>query len=121
VTARVTTPTRQAAPPSDPAAAPPSDPSATTNAFAPPAAAAAAPMSVLHVIRDPGTTVALEVRLRATGRTDLPDLLVELPEGVRDVLAPLRGEIGSAHYDVIDASPFAAPCPGGGGCVRFAE
>ncbi|HEY1551192.1 MAG TPA: aspartyl protease family protein [Kofleriaceae bacterium] len=68
---------------------------------------------VLHVTRDLEAATPLEVRLHArTG--DAPDLVVELPAGVRDVLAPLHGD---TQYDVIDASPFAATCPNDGGCV----
>jgi hypothetical protein len=74
------------------------------------------PVSPSAPTRDAGTSTALEVRLHATGATDVPDLVVELPAGVRDVLAPLRGA-ANAQYEVIDASPFAARCPGDGGCV----
>ncbi len=77
------------------------------------------PVSVLHVVRDRGTTMPLEVRLRATGRTDLPDLVVELPAGVNELLAPVRDDAHAAHYAVIDASPFAAPCANASeACVR---
>jgi|HubBroStandDraft_6_1064221.scaffolds.fasta_scaffold74144_4 hypothetical protein len=112
VTATVTTPSMPVSP-----SAPPSDVENATG-FAP-AASVAPPVistSVLHVTRDAGTSTALEVRLHATGATDVPDLVVELPAGVRDVLAPLRGA-ANAQYEVIDASPFAARCPGDGGCV----
>jgi hypothetical protein len=111
VTATVVTPTiRPSAPPSDVDGA---------AAFAPAAASAPPAMltSVLHVTRDAGTTTALEIRLRAVGHTDLPDLVAELPGGVRDVLAPMRGAAAGAQYEVIDASPFAGRCPGDGGCV----
>ena len=81
--------------------------------FAPTSAA-----SVLHVTRDPDANMPLEIRLRATGHTELPDLVVELPAGVHDVLAPVSGELASAGYEVVDASPFASPCPAPGGCVR---
>jgi hypothetical protein len=70
----------------------------------------------LHVVRDPGAAMPLEVRLRAA---NLPDLVVELPAGVPEVLAPIRGELAGAQYDVVDASPFASACSGeAGGCVR---
>jgi hypothetical protein len=97
--------------------APPSDVEGSAAALAPAPAPAAPTMAVLHVTRDAGTTTALELRLRATGNPDLPDLVVELPEGVRDVLAPMRGVAANAHYEVVDASPFAGACPGDGGCV----
>jgi len=93
-----------------PAAPAPPD---TTTGFAP-TEVHAKQISVLHVRRDPGTNVALEIRLRPVGRSDMPDLLVELPAGTRDALAPLRDPV---QYEVVDASPFAAPCPGDGGCV----
>ncbi len=116
VTATVTTPT---------APVRPSAPSDAENAAAfLPSAPAAPPSiltSVLHVTRDPGTSMPLEIRLRATEHTDLPDLVVELPAGVRDVLAPMRGAAASAQYEVIDASPFAAACPGDGGCAISAR
>ncbi|HEY1812234.1 MAG TPA: aspartyl protease family protein [Kofleriaceae bacterium] len=89
-----------------------------SNGFAAPGATAPQPMSVLHVTRDPGATMALEVRMHAT-QPGLPDLLVELPAGTPDVLAPVRGDLASAHYDVVDASPFASPCPSAGGCVKL--
>ena len=103
VTAKVTSP------------AAPAQPSDTDSAagFAP-TGSHASHISVLHVQRDPGTTMALEIRLRVVGHPDLPDLLVELPAGVRDVLAPVREPV---EYEVVDASPFAAPCPGDGACV----
>ena len=75
--------------------------------------------AVLHVMRDPGATMSLEIRLRAVGHDDLPDLVAELPAGVPDVLAPVRGDLAAAHYEVIDASPFASICPSPGGCVRI--
>ncbi len=141
-TVTVSTPSRPAPPsaadaaPSTPDAAPstpdaaPSTPDAapntpdaapTTPAFAPAARATAIPTSVLHVTRAAAVEVALELRLRAVGRDDLPELLVELPAGVRDVLAPIRGDSANVQYEVIDASPFAAPCPSDGGCLRLAE
>jgi hypothetical protein len=110
--------TATVAAPSVPAAsAPPSD----AEGFAPTAApreSAAPSVFVLHVTRDPDAAMPLEVRLRARGRSDAPDLIVELPAGVRDVLAPLHD---AAQYDVIDASPFAATCPNDGGCVISAR
>ena len=98
------------------AQAPPANP-AVDAAFAPPSSTAATPLAVLHVSRDPGAAMALEVRLRAVQRADAPDLVVELPAGVPDVLVPIRGDAG-VQYEVVDASPFAASCPGAGGCVR---
>jgi hypothetical protein len=87
---------------------------ASTDAgFAP----AAAP-SMLHVTRDLGANMPLEVRLRAAGHAELPDLVVELPPDVHDVLAPISAELASAGYEVVDASPFASRCPKAGGCVR---
>jgi len=98
--------------PSAPAAsAPPSD----VDAFAPaaPRESAAPSVFVLHVTRDADSATPLEVRLRARAG-GAPDLVVEIPAGVRDVLAPLHAD---AQYDVVDASPFAATCPSDGGCV----
>ncbi|HEX4449533.1 MAG TPA: aspartyl protease family protein [Kofleriaceae bacterium] len=110
VTATVATPSAPAA------SAPPSD----VDAFAPaaPLESAAPSVFVLHVTRDPEAAMPLEIRLRARGHSDAPDLVVELPAGVRDVLAPLHD---GAAYDVIDASPFAATCPNDGGCVITAR
>ncbi len=88
----------------------------TGTAFAPPSSVAATPAAVLHVTRDPGVTSALQVRLRASA--DAPDLVVDVPAGVASVLAPVRGALAGVQYEVVDASPFAAPCPNAGGCVR---
>jgi Aspartyl protease len=107
--------TAEIAAPQNPPAAAPAD---ATPGFAPPASTAPEPMSVLHVMRDPGATMALEVRMRAS-QPGLPDLLVELPAGTPEVLAPVRGDLAGAHYDVVDASPFASPCPNPGGCVKI--
>jgi len=98
-----------------PTTAPPSGDAA---AFAPPSAPPAAPTGVLHVTRDRGATMALEIRLRAVGHDDLPDLVAELPAGVHDVVVPIRGDLAAAPYEVVDASPFASPCPAPGGCVH---
>jgi hypothetical protein len=107
VTATVVAPTAPAA------SAPPSDVDGFAPAAAAPRESAAPSVFVLHVTRDADTAMPLELRLRAHSG-GAPDLVVELPAGVRDVLAPLHD---AAQYDVIDASPFAATCPGGGGCV----
>jgi hypothetical protein len=76
---------------------------------------------VLHVTRDPGASMPLELRLRARARPELPDLIVELPAGVPELLEPVRGPLAGADYAVIDASPFPRPCPGGRhGCAWLA-
>jgi hypothetical protein len=96
----------------------PTSADAGDTALAPPSSVAATPTAVLHVTRDPGVTVALEVRLRAAQRADLPDLVVDLPAGAASVLAPVRGDLAGVQYDVVDVSPFAAACPSTGGCAR---
>ncbi|HEY1546231.1 MAG TPA: aspartyl protease family protein [Kofleriaceae bacterium] len=87
-----------------------------TIAAAPPSTdGSGAPMSVLRVARDPNAVLPLEVRLRAA---NAPDLVVELPAGAAEVLAPIRGELAGARYEVVDASPFAAACPDNAvGCI----
>jgi hypothetical protein len=101
----------------DPTPGAPSPEAASFAASAP--AASEQPLSVLHVARDRGTAMPLEVRLRATDRTDLPDLVVELPAGATELLAPVHDAAHGAHYAVIDASPFAVPCANASeACVR---
>jgi len=101
--------------------APPAAPAAAAPGYTAPSDAPAtpAPAFVLHVARDPGATMALEVRFRAAARPDLPDLVVELPAGAPELLAQVRGDLHGVRYDVIDASPFAVPCANPAeGCVR---
>ncbi|HEY1546194.1 MAG TPA: aspartyl protease family protein [Kofleriaceae bacterium] len=57
----------------------------------------------LHVTREPGAAMPLELRLRASGHRDL---VVSMPPGVNDVAIANDG----ARYDVIDADPFPRPC-----------
>jgi hypothetical protein len=97
----------------------PADAAPTTADGFTPAAPAEPPVehaAVMRVTRDAGAIdLGLEVRMRAAGA---PDLVVDLPASINEVAIPIAG---TAHYEVIDASPFAVPCADAGGCAFTAR
>lgn len=101
-------------------AAPQAAPPPSTDAgFTPPSASAPATTYILHVAREPGAQMPIEVRLRAAGQSGVPDLVVDLPAGAQEALAQIRGDLAGVQYQVVDANPFPAACETqGAGCIR---
>jgi len=76
------------------------------------------PGVVLSITRDPvagGTP--LEIVLEASGRPDLPYLLVNLPAHIDRILHQLPGSFVGTTLAVVDASLYPRTCPGPNGCV----
>lgn len=84
----------------------------------PVAAGAPHPGVILSITRDePAGGMELEVTLEATGRPDLPRLVVNMnPNGDR-VMDHLKAEWAGVTLTVVDASPFPRSCSGATGCV----
>ncbi len=76
------------------------------------------PGVIVSVTRDePAGGMDLEVVLEATGRPDLPRLVVNMsPNGDR-VLEHLKSEWTGVTLTVVDASPFPRTCTSATGCV----
>jgi hypothetical protein len=76
----------------------------------------------VRIARDPpADRLELEVRLGATTAAGaLPDLIVELPAGVKAFDAALDPQYAGAKLEVVDVSPFSLPCAGPGRCVTIA-
>ncbi len=76
------------------------------------------PGLVLSITREePAGGMGLEVILEATGRPELPRLVVNLPPTADRVMEHLKPEWVGASLVVIDASPYPRQCPAEGGCV----
>jgi hypothetical protein len=76
------------------------------------------PGLVLSITREePAGGMGLEVILEATGRPELPRLVVNLPPTADRVIEHLRPEWVGAALVVVDASPYPRQCPAEGGCV----
>lgn len=76
------------------------------------------PGLVLSITRDePAGGMGLEVVLEAEGEPRLPYQIVNLPAHVDRLIHQLKPELLGRTLQIVDASPYPRPCPGGGGCV----
>lgn len=76
------------------------------------------PGIVLSITRD-GVAggMPLEVMLEATGRPELPRLLVNMPAHIDRMIHQLPGVFAGVTVTAVDASPYPRKCPGPNGCV----